>query len=204
VGGDLSVDRLILAYENGIFPWYNSDQPILWWSPPKRMLLYPNRFKCSKSLRRSMIKSGFELRMDTAFEETIDACATMKRKGQDGTWISSEMKDAFMELHSIGFAHSIEIWQAEKLVGGLYGLSLGKAFFGESMFSQTADASKAAIFHLHDFMLQQHFHFIDCQLHTDHLESLGAIEIDRDTFLEELKAALAYPDLKGKWIADDI
>lgn len=199
VGGDLSLERLILAYENGIFPWYNADQPKLWWSPPKRMLLYPNAFKVSKSLKKSINKGGFELRIDTQFQETMTACSSAPRPDQEGTWINREMIEAYTALHEQGFAHSFECWKDDELVGGLYGVSLGHTFFGESMFSKVSDASKVALYHLHEFMLRHQFHFIDCQLHTQHLASLGAKEIDRSVYLQELKAALAYTDLRQLW-----
>ena len=199
VGGDLSSERLILAYENGIFPWYNADQPILWWSPPKRMVLFPNELKVSKSLKKSINKGGFELRIDENFVMVMENCGKTKRKGQEGTWITSEMIEAYEYLHQMGFAHSFEIWKGKEMVGGLYGVSLGRAFFGESMFSTVNDASKVAFYHLHNFAIDNDFQFIDCQLHTTHLESLGAREIDRARYLSELASALAFPDIKGTW-----
>lgn len=199
IGGDLSVQRLLLAYESGIFPWFNEDQPILWWSPKNRMILYPENFKCSKSLKQKLNGKKFELKIDTAFEEVINLCKNITRKDQNGTWITNEIKTAYCKLHKLGFAHSFEIWQEQNLVGGLYGVSLGRAFFGESMFSLVSDASKAAFFYLCQFAKNQEFHFIDCQLHTSHLESLGASEIDRSQFLKELKSALAFPDLNTQW-----
>tara|TARA_B110000046_G_scaffold30260_2_gene31960 strand:+ start:5730 stop:6413 length:684 start_codon:yes stop_codon:yes gene_type:complete len=202
VGGDLSTERLILAYENGIFPWYSADQPILWWSPPKRMILYPHLLRVSKSLKKSIEKGGFELRIDENFIHVMQLCGKTKRKKQDGTWVTQEMIDAYDHLHQMGFAHSFEIWKNDELVGGLYGISLGRAFFGESMFSTVTDASKVALFHLHAFAVENDFKFIDCQLHTSHLESLGAREIDREQYLQELAETLAYPDLKGSWTID--
>ncbi|GAB5538290.1 MAG: leucyl/phenylalanyl-tRNA--protein transferase [Salibacteraceae bacterium] len=199
VGGDMSVERVMLAYEHGIFPWYHEEQPILWWSPPRRMMLYPGKLKVSKSLRRSIKNKGFELRIDFAFYEVIMNCAQVKRKDQEDTWINQDTIAVFQKLHNLGFAHSFEIWKANELVGGLYGLSLGKAFFGESMFSKETDASKAAFYYLHAFIVQQNFHFVDCQLHNDHLASLGAYEVPREQYLSELKSALAYPDIIGKW-----
>jgi leucyl/phenylalanyl-tRNA---protein transferase len=199
VGGDLSAERLLLAYENGIFPWFNDDQPILWWSPENRMVLYPDEFKQSKSLKQSIRNKQFEFKMDTAFVQVIEHCAKVPRADQDGTWISDEIKSAYANLHQMGFAHSFEIWQNTNLVGGLYGVSLGRAFFGESMFSLVSDASKAAFYFLSEFAKKQDFHFVDCQLHTDHLASLGAKEIPRNQFLSELKTALAYPDLNQLW-----
>jgi leucyl/phenylalanyl-tRNA---protein transferase len=199
VGGDLSAERLLLAYENGIFPWFNDDQPILWWSPENRMVLYPDEFKQSKSLKQSIRNKQFEFKMDTAFDQVIEYCAKVPRADQDGTWITDEIRSAYANLHQMGFAHSFEIWQNNNLVGGLYGISLGRAFFGESMFSLVSDASKAAFYFLSEFAKKQDFHFVDCQLHTDHLASLGAKEIPRNQFLSELKTALAYPDLNQLW-----
>ncbi|MDP4686027.1 MAG: leucyl/phenylalanyl-tRNA--protein transferase [Salibacteraceae bacterium] len=199
VGGDLSAERLLLAYENGIFPWFNDDQPILWWSPENRMVLYPDEFKQSKSLKQSIRNKQFEFKMDTAFDQVIGYCAKVPRADQDGTWITDEIRSAYANLHQMGFAHSFEIWQNNNLVGGLYGISLGRAFFGESMFSLVSDASKAAFYFLSEFAKKQDFHFVDCQLHTDHLASLGAKEIPRNQFLSELKTALAYPDLNQLW-----
>jgi leucyl/phenylalanyl-tRNA--protein transferase len=199
VGGDLKEERLLLAYENGIFPWFDEDQPVLWWSPPQRMILYPDDFKLSKSLKQSLKNKGFQLRIDTAFENVINKCAKIPRSDQDGTWISEDIERAYTELHRLGYAHSFEIWQNDILVGGLYGVSLGRAFFGESMFSEVSDASKAAFYYLSKFAKTHDFHFIDCQLHTDHLASLGASEIPRNRFLNEMKTSLAYPDLNQSW-----
>ncbi|MEZ4721664.1 MAG: leucyl/phenylalanyl-tRNA--protein transferase [Flavobacteriales bacterium] len=199
VGGDLRIERLILAYENGIFPWFNPDQPMLWWSPPKRMVLYPSRMKVSKSLKKSVQKGGFELRIDTNFEQLMRSCGSTPRKGQEGTWVTEEMIEAYSDLFNQGLAHSFETWKEDTLVGGLYGVSLGRAFFGESMFSTETDASKVAFYHLHEFVSNNGFQFIDCQLYTDHLASLGAIEVERELYLRELKTALAYPDLVGSW-----
>lgn len=198
-GGDLSPERLVSAYESGIFPWYEEGQPILWWSPPKRMVLYPDQFKVSKSLKQSIRNKGFSWTVDTAFEEIIERCATVERKDQDSTWITDAMNRAYVRLHTLGFAHSFEAWQAGKLVGGLYGVSLGRVFFGESMFSTVSDASKYAFYQLCQFVLKHDISFIDCQLYTDHLASLGAVEIDRNQYMELLQEALAYPDLLGQW-----
>jgi len=200
VGGDLSFERVLLAYEIGVFPWYNSNQPILWWSPPKRMILYPGKMKVSKSLRKAIVKGGFEVKIDTAFKKVMEQCANVRRKGQTETWINDQTITVFTKLHERGLAHSFEVWYKNELVGGLYGLSFGRAFFGESMFTEMTDASKVAFYHLHQFAVKQGFHFIDCQLHNDHLASLGAYEVPRTTYLKELSKALAYPDLKGKWI----
>lgn len=198
-GGDLTIERLISAYESGIFPWYEATQPILWWAPPMRMIMYPPEFKLSKSLSQSVRNKGFILKIDTSFEEVIVNCAKTPRSGQNGTWLTDEMQMAYLKLHEEGFAHSFEIWLNDELVGGLYGLSLGKAFFGESMFSIARDASKVAFYHLTQFCLKNDIQFIDCQLHTSHLESLGAAEVPRKKFMKELKQALAFPDKQEKW-----
>lgn len=199
VGGDLSPQRLILAYENGIFPWYNEDDPIIWWSPPERMVLDPAELKVSKSMKKAIKDERFEFRVDSAFEQTIKACSSTPRPGQQGTWLNQEMIDAYVNLHDDGYAHSFESWRDGKLVGGLYGLSLGKVFFGESMFSHESEASKLALYQLCEFSIKQDFHFIDCQVYTDHLSSLGAKLISRNDYLERLKQALAFPDMDRKW-----
>jgi len=199
VGGDLSVERLVQAYAHGIFPWYSHGDPILWWSPDPRMVLYPDRFKASKSLRRAVKKEHFEVTFDRHFPEVIRACADRPREGQDGTWITPEMTDAYIALHDQGFAHSVEIFAQGDLVGGLYGVSLGKAFFGESMFYTARDASKVALFHLVDRLQQWEFQLIDAQVETDHLKQFGAINIPREEFLVQLGEALKSSTIKGKW-----
>ncbi|GAB4376400.1 MAG: leucyl/phenylalanyl-tRNA--protein transferase [Salibacteraceae bacterium] len=199
VGGDLRPERLIAAYESGIFPWYNEGQPILWWAPPERMILFPYNFRLTKSLAQSIRNRGYQTSFDTAFEQVIEHCQKTERPGQNGTWITQEMKNAYIELHRFGYAHSVEVWQGPQLVGGLYGVSLGKAFFGESMFSLERDASKVALHALNERITRLDFHFIDCQLHTDHLASLGAQLIPRDEFMELLKLALDHPDHRGNW-----
>jgi leucyl/phenylalanyl-tRNA--protein transferase len=187
VGGDLSTRRLLLAYANGIFPWYSEPSPILWWSPDPRLVLFPDEFKISRSLRRVIKKNVFTVTMDRAFGEVISACA----QSREQTWITGEMIDSYTELHESGYAHSFETWRAGELVGGLYGVSLGKAFFGESMFSSMSDASKIALVHLVQFAAGRRFEFIDCQTTTEHLKSLGAREIPRHEFLDRLERALA-------------
>lgn len=199
IGGDLSAERLLLAYESGIFPWFTEGQPVLWWSPEKRMVLYPGTMKVSKSLEQKINRQAFVVRCDTAFKDVIEKCSTVFRKGQDGTWITQDMIEAYCDLFSKGFAHSFECWKNDELVGGLYGISLGKVFFGESMFSRETDASKVAFYYLHEFILKHQFEFIDCQLHTSHLASLGAVEIPRKQYLDELREALAYPDMNYPW-----
>lgn len=198
-GGDLSPERLISAYESGIFPWYEASQPILWWSPPKRMILLPAQFKVHKSFAQTLRNKGFQLRIDTAFAEVIDQCGLITRKDQDSTWITEAMKRAYIKLHHLGFGHSFECWLNNELVGGLYGISLGRVFFGESMFSSCNDASKFAFYSLSKFALNNGIDFIDCQLYTSHLASLGAFEIDRDEYMSMLKQSLDAPDHIGDW-----
>lgn len=199
IGGDLSVERLIQAYATGIFPWFTDSGPIMWWSPNPRMVLYPKDFKISKSLRRKINKGQFEIRFDYDFEEVIKRCADKARFDQDGTWITTEMMEAYISLHKYGYAHSVETYMNNNLVGGLYGVSLGKAFFGESMFFEESDASKIAFYHLVEQLKDWDFHFIDAQVETEHLQSLGAINIPRSRFLNELKIAINEPTIKGKW-----
>jgi leucyl/phenylalanyl-tRNA--protein transferase len=199
VGGDLSSERLIQAYANGIFPWYSGGEPILWWSPDPRMVLFPEKFKISKSLKQSMRNKDYEISFDRDFKSVIKKCAKSSRKEGDGTWITEEMQEAYVKLHDAGFAHSVETYQAGKLVGGLYGISLGKAFFGESMFHTERDASKIALYFLVERMKEWNFHFIDVQQETNHLKSLGAESIPRTEFLKLLKEALKFPVVRGKW-----
>ena len=199
VGGDLSPQRLVAAYGSGIFPWYNDGDPIMWWSPNPRMVLFPERFKISKSFRQTLNKNKFELRIDTAFHEVIANCKTIARKGEEGTWITHDMKAAYIKLHEFGLAHSFESWQDGKLVGGLYGVSLGHVFFGESMFAKVSDASKVAFYHLSQFCIRNKFPIIDCQVPNDHLASLGAEEIPRTEFLSILGEAFKGETLQGSW-----
>lgn len=199
IGGDLSSNRILLAYSLGIFPWYSEGDPILWWSPDPRMVLYPNRFKTSKSLNNSIRNMDFRITFDTCFDEVIRNCSQAERKGQPGTWITQEMQQAYIQLHQLGYAHSVEVFDKEELVGGLYGLSLGKAFFGESMFHKKRDASKMALYYLTKKLVEWDFQLIDAQVETEHLKSLGAVNIPRNRFLEQLKEALKYPTIKGKW-----
>ena len=187
VGGDLSVKRLMLAYRNGIFPWFNEDALILWWSPDPRMVLFPAKVKVSKSMRRHINAEVFEIRVNTAFEQVIDYCAAVPRAGQQGTWITEEMKKAYMELNHLGIAISYEVWQEEKLVGGLYGVDLGHVFCGESMFSLVDNASKFALIKLAQDLHTKGYRVIDCQLYTSHLASMGAEEISRELYMDLLK-----------------
>lgn len=188
IGGDLSSDRLLLAYQSGIFPWYDEQQPILWWSPNPRMVLFPSKFKVSKSLSKTIKNTEFKITFNTNFSEVIKNCSTIKREGQGGTWITQEMEEAYVELHKLGHAQSVEVWNHDALVGGLYGIDLPKQkiFCGESMFSTQTDASKVGFYYLVKHLQQKNYKLIDCQMHTDHLESLGAEEITRELFLQHL------------------
>ena len=199
VGGDLSLDRLLLAYTQGIFPWYCDGDPIIWWSPSPRLIMYPQDFKISKSLKRTLKKQKFEVRFDSNFEKVISSCSHISRKGQDGTWITKEMKQAYMNLYIKGFAHSIETYLENKIVGGLYGVFIGNCFFGESMFAKVSDASKVAFSYLVALAKILEFDFIDCQVTTKHLQSLGAVEITREMFLTQLKKALFKSSRIGSW-----
>lgn len=199
VGGSLSVDYLLAAYSQGIFPWFGEGEPILWWSPNPRMVLIPKEFKCSASLLQVIRSNKFEVRVDESFKDVIQNCAQMKRKDQDGTWITEQIQDAYIELHKQGYAHSFETYENGKLVGGLYGVSLGKAFFGESMFHKDANASKVAFYFLTQTMIDWQFDFIDAQQSTNHLKSLGAKDIERELFLKLLETSLMHPTKKGKW-----
>ena len=199
VGGDLSAERLLLAYAQGIFPWYSDGDPILWWSPNPRMIVLPNEFKPSKSLRQTIRTKGFKVKFDTAFEQVIIACSKVNRNDQNGTWITEEMKTAYIHLHELGFAHSVETYFDGDLVGGLYGVSLGKAFFGESMFHYRRDASKVAFYFLVKRLVEWDFQIIDSQVETVHLKSLGGQLIPRKEFLRLLSSSLKHPTFRGKW-----
>lgn len=203
IGGDLSESRLLLAYSMGIFPWYAEEDPILWWSPDPRLVLFPGELKISRSLRQTVKKQIFKVTLDTAFEEVIGQCASVHRKYGGGTWITDEMKDAYIQLHRSGYAHSVEAWFDQKLVGGLYGISLGSAFFGESMFTKKSNASKVAFISLVHQLVKWNITLIDCQLTTPHLLSLGGREIPRTKFLAMLKSALLKPAKRGKWIIEN-
>jgi leucyl/phenylalanyl-tRNA--protein transferase len=184
VGGDLSPQRLLLAYQQGIFPWYSDDTPVLWYSPHQRFVLYPAKLKISKSIRQVLRSGKFRVTFDTCFAEVIQACSTSFRKDQDGTWITNDMIAAYTELHRLGHAHSIEVWQGEELVGGLYGVQVGHVFCGESMFSKVSNASKTALIHL---CQTNKYNLIDCQVHTEHLESLGAEMVSREEYMRMLR-----------------
>jgi len=180
VGGDLSTKRLLLAYHNGIFPWYNDDTPILWYSPHERFVLFPDELRISKSMRRVLRSGKFAVTFDQCFEKVIDACSMVPREGQDGTWITSDMKNAYILLHKKGYAHSVEVWEEEQLVGGLYGVRVGSVFCGESMFSLVSNASKIALINLCN---SGDYTLIDCQVYTEHLESMGARMISGKEYL---------------------
>lgn len=184
VGGDLSTDRLLMAYHNGIFPWYNDDTPILWYSPHERFVLFPDELKISKSMRQVLKSRCFSVTYDKNFAEVIDACSKVDRKGQDGTWITTDMKEAYIRMHNEGHAHSVEVWEDEKLVGGLYGVQVDNVFCGESMFSKVSNASKVALISLCN---TGNYKLIDCQVYTEHLESMGARMITREEYLEILQ-----------------
>jgi leucyl/phenylalanyl-tRNA---protein transferase len=198
-GGDLSPARLLAAYARGIFPWYSSGEPILWWSPDPRFVLELDDFWPGRTLLRTIRRGTYECRVDAAFEEVIARCAGKKRPGQRGTWITDEMKAAYVELHRLGFAHSFESYREGALAGGIYGVSLGGVFFGESMFTDRSDAGKAALFHLVRALQAWEFDFLDCQTHTDLFERLGARDVPRDEFLESLARSLEKPTRRGRW-----
>ena len=201
VGGDLSLERLCSAYQSGIFPWYSEGQPILWWSPDPRMVLYPDEVKISRSLLKKIRKNTFSVTIDKAFPSVIRACAEPRVQQQD-TWILSEMQEAYIQLHETGIAHSVECWQEDKLVGGLYGVAIGKVFFGESMFSRVSDASKVAFVYLAKQLKQWGFNIIDCQVYSSHLESLGARLIPRAQFKAILQDNSKEESRPTKWTID--
>ena len=201
IGGDLSCTRLLTAYGNGIFPWYGPGQPILWWSPDPRLVLWPETLHISRSLLKTLRKRPFRVTLDEDFEAVIDQCAG-PRDNASGTWITLEMRTAYLELHRQGYAHSVECWQDTRLVGGLYGVSIGRAFFGESMFAHVSDASKVALVHLAQQLRCWGFPLIDCQVHTRHLESLGAVSLPRKEFSRILRTACALPPPPSPWRFD--
>ncbi len=199
IGGDLSPNRLLLAYASGIFPWFSEENPdVLWWSPDPRFVLFPKNLKISKSLNRTLQTGKYTITFDQCFDEVITACARIKRKAQKGTWIDRRMINAFNDLFDLGYAHSVECFYKNDLVGGLYGISLGRAFFGESMFHRMPDASKVALFYLSEYAQKNEFLFIDAQIETNHLKSLGAINISRQEYLMMLQNALKYDTIPGK------
>lgn len=200
-GGDLSPQRILAAYRRGIFPWFGAGDPILWWSPDPRMVLYPAEIKISRSLRKTLRRGDYEIRVDTSFRTVMEACA-QPRDGQPGTWILQAMIDAYCSLADLGHAHSIETWRDDVLIGGLYGVSIGRAFFGESMFSRATDASKIALVHLARQLDRWQFGPIDCQMRTSHLESLGARQVSRSSFSQGLEQLVHYPQPAGSWTFD--
>ncbi len=191
IGGELTPDRLLNAYRHGIFPWFSPGEPVLWWSPDPRMVLFPDQLKISRSLAKRLHKKDYTVRFDTAFQSVMEACASAPRNGQAGTWITTEMVDAYCRLHELGYAHSVETWIDDKLAGGLYGVELGRMFFGESMFHRVTDASKIALVHLVRHLAAQGVGMIDCQMKTAHLASLGAREIPRAEFAMHLAELIA-------------
>ncbi len=203
IGGDLSVPRLLAAYRRGIFPWFSEGQPILWWSPDPRLVLTPDRIHIGRSLRKSLRRRDFQVSVDRMFDDVVKRCAA-PRPGQDGTWITGEMRDAYGALHRQGFAHSVEIHRAGELVGGLYGVCIGRAFFGESMFSTVADASKIALVYLGKQLALWNFPLIDCQVRTSHLLRMGAAEIARRDFVELLNRACNLHHPPGRWSYDPL
>lgn len=202
VGGDLSPDRLVLAYSSGIFPWYEEGQPILWHSPDPRMVLASDAVRIPRSLRQVLRRGRYRVTLDTAFRRVIESCASTRRPGQEGTWITRDMQDAYDRLHRRGLAHSVEAWSGERLVGGLYGVSLGAAFFGESMFAHSPDASKVAFVTLAAQLARWKIGLIDCQVHTEHLARFGAEEWPRSRYLAALARALREPTREGPWRLD--
>ncbi len=200
VGGDLSVSRLLLAYQNGIFPWYDEDEPILWWSPDPRMVFFPERWQPSQRLARTIRSGRYRVTADTAFEQVISACAKAPRRHEEGTWILPQMMDAYTVLHREGYAHSLECWEGDELAGGLYGVSIGACFFGESMFHRRTDASKVAFAALVACCRAWDFRFIDGQLVNPHLEKLGGVTLPRAEFLALLREAVKAPTRRGAWV----
>lgn len=198
VGGDLSPDRLLLAYEIGIFPWYSPTDPILWWSPDPRCVVFTDRVKVSKSMRNIINRGMYKVTFDLAFEQVMKGCQKARRS-ESGTWITQEFIDSYSLLHRLGVAHSVEVWKGKELVGGLYGVSLGRMFCGESMFSNESNTSKLALITLAGELKNRGFELIDCQIYNDHLGSMGAVEIPRTDFLHKLQHALTFDSFRGSW-----
>jgi len=199
IGGDLSQERLLLAYRLGIFPWFLEGEPYLWWSPDPRLVLYPEELIISKSLQKTIRKNNFQVTFDTAFDRVIRSCAHTRLQNNEDTWIVPEMIDAYCGLHRSGYAHSVEAWYDDTLAGGLYGIGLGRCFFGESMFSHKSNASKVAFVHLIERLKNQSYALIDCQVSTAHLKRFGAREIPRELFLQQIEQAVKWPTDKGQW-----
>ena len=203
IGGDLSEERILRAYSMGIFPWYSEEYPILWWSPDPRLVLMPEELKISRSLRQTIKKGMFTVTFDTAFDEVIRNCSEVHRNNEGSTWITREMREAYTRLYQEGFAHSVESWYGGELAGGLYGIALGGAFFGESMFTLRSNASKIAFVRLVQTLVKWKFSLIDCQVTTEHLMGLGAREIPRCRFMAMLRKAVELPTRRGKWTVKD-
>ncbi len=199
VGGDLSVQRLLRAYQIGAFPWFNENDPILWWHPNPRYVIYPSDIYVSKSMRQILRRDQFTITYDQEFDTVVEECSGMRREGQAGTWLTKRMRSAYKRLHQAGYAHSCEVWLDGELVGGLYGVSIGRAFYGESMFTKASNASKVALIHLARNLEQRHFYLIDCQMPTPHLISMGATPIPRLTFRHFLKLSNSHETIRGSW-----
>jgi len=199
VGGNLSPGMLLSAYRQGIFPWFSEGDPLLWWSPDPRCVLFPKEVHISRSMKKVLRRGTFSTSFDTCFHGVIAACRHAPRRGQDGTWITEAMQEAYTKLYELGFAHSIEVWDGERLAGGLYGVSLGNCFFGESMYCSVTNASKVALIQLAEALDRWGFDFLDCQVHSSHLESLGARQIPRDEFMGRLRECLRHETLRGSW-----
>jgi leucyl/phenylalanyl-tRNA--protein transferase len=199
VGGDLTQKRLLMAYRMGIFPWFSNNQPIMWWSPDPRLVLFPDEIRVSRTLKKIIKKKVFHVTMDSAFDQVINQCAQVRLQNNQATWIVEEMIDAYCKLHEFGYAHSVEAWHQGELAGGIYGVSLGRCFFGESMFTQVSNASNVALVKLVEYLLSLSFDMIDCQIVTKHLIQFGAKEIPRARFLEKLNASVEKPTLRGRW-----
>lgn len=200
VGGDLSIERLLMAYSSGIFPWYNDGEPIIWWSPDPRFVLFPEKLKVSKSMKQLLRKKAFRVTMDTAFGEVIRECASARYRDRTGTWITKEMIEAYEQMHLMGFAHSVEVWNQEgQLAGGLYGVALGQCYFGESMFFKESNASKYGFIKLVEMLRKRDYQLIDCQVFTQHLESLGAEHVSRKSFIKMVEAYTSEPRNVGTW-----
>ena len=204
VGADLSPARILNAYRHGIFPWGTVERQPLWYSPDPRMVLFPEEFRLTRSLRKTLRARQYEVRFDSDFAAVIGACAATPRPGQDGTWISRDMMNAYIRLHELGWAHSVEIYTEGDLTGGLYGLGIGRMFYGESMFSRRSNASKIAFAHLVRYLLAHDFGMVDCQMRTEHLASLGGREIPRDDFLARLQQLIRPEQRRGRWTADGL
>jgi len=199
IGGNLTEDWLLMAYQHGIFPWFSEGDPIMWWSPDPRFVLKPKNIKVSKSMRPYLNSENYTFKLDADFEQVIEKCSLIPRQGQNGTWITHHMKDAYTALHKIGMAHSAEVWEGSELIGGLYGVSIGRMFFGESMFSEKANASKLALIRLCRWLDENDFGLIDCQIYSRHLEKMGAEYMSRNKFMDELEELIEKPSLRGSW-----